>query len=171
MENASKALNMAGGILIAILTIGLLVYMFTSMSSTFQSEDEIKRVQEIEEYNKQYESYNRKLLRGTDVISLMNKAISSNNKYDNLEEYNTDIEFIMKEELVYTSDGNISSTVKFKVNQIYNINSFDSIKNNTEAFNDFKRRIFDCTKVEYNSLGRVCKMQFTERKIDYTEGF
>lgn len=171
MENASKALTMAGGILIAILTISLFIYMFTSMSGIFQSEDEVKRIQEIEEYNKQYESYNRKLLRGTDVISLINKAISSNTKYEGVEEYYVDIEFIMKEEMVYTSDGTTSSTVKFKVDQTYNITSFNSIKNNKEAFNDFKRRIFDCTKVEYNDLGRICKMKFTERKIDYTEGF
>ncbi len=38
----------------------------------------------------------------------------------------------------------------------------------------FKRRVFDCTKMEYSKKkksGRVSKIQFTERKIDYTEGF
>lgn len=97
MENASKALLMAGGVLIAVLIISLFVYMFTSASSMFQTEEDVERAQEIEEYNKQYESYNRKLLRGTDLISLMNKAISNNAKYqddvDTLEEYKITISF------------------------------------------------------------------------------
>lgn len=169
MENASKALMMAGGILIALLIITLLVIMFTSMSDIFKSEDEIKRIEEIEAYNKEYESYNRKLLRGADIISLMNKAISNNKKYDNLEEYRMQIEFIMKEELIYTKTGN-SNTGKFEVGKPYNIELFASIKNNTEAFNDFKRRVFDCTGTEYNGFGRICKMKFTERKVDYSEG-
>lgn len=169
MENASKALMIAGGVLIALMIITLLVYMFTSMSDVFKSEDEIKRIEELEAYNKEYESYNRKLLRGADIISLMNKAISSNKKYDNLEEYRMQIEFIMVEEIVYTKTGK-SNTGKFEVGKTYNIESFANIRNNTEAFNDFKRRVFDCTGTEYNSFGRICKMKFTERKVDYSEG-
>ncbi|MCI9286875.1 MAG: hypothetical protein HFJ57_02665 [Clostridia bacterium] len=171
MENASKALMIAGGVLIALMIITLLVYMFTSMSDVFKSEDEIKRIEELEAYNKEYESYNRKLLRGADIISLMNKAISNNKKYEDvLEEYRMQIEFIMKEEIVYTKTGK-SNTGKFEVGKTYNIESFASIRNNQEAFNDFKRRVFDCTGTEYNELGRICKMKFTERKVDYTEGF
>ena len=92
MENASKALLMAGGVLIAVLIISLFIYMLTSSSSMFQTEADVEKIKEIEEYNKQYESYNRKLLRGTDLISLMNKVISNNAKYEDegtetIEEY------------------------------------------------------------------------------------
>lgn len=102
MENASKALLMAGGVIIAVLIISLFVYMFTSASSMFQTEEDVERIQEIEEYNKQYESYNRKLLRGTDLISLINKAISNNDKYEEdptktLEEYKVTIKFTLVE--------------------------------------------------------------------------
>ncbi len=169
MENASKALMIAGGVLIAVIIITLLVYMFSSMSNIFKSEDEIKKVEEIEAYNKEYESYNKKLLRGADIISLLNKAISNNKKYDNLDEYRMQIEFIMKEEIIYTKTGK-SNTGKFEVGKTYNIESFENIRNNREAFNDFKRRVFDCTGTEYNKLGRICKMKFTERKVDYSEG-
>lgn len=102
MENASKALIMAGGVLIAILIISLFVYMFTSMSGVFQTQEDIKVVAEIEEYNKQYESYNRKLLRGTDIITLINKTISNNIKYqdeDTIAEYKVTITFTLKEDL------------------------------------------------------------------------
>lgn len=169
MENASKALMIAGGILISVLIITLLVILFTSMSNLFKTQDDIKKTEELEAYNKEYESYNKKLLRGADIISLMNKAISNNQKYDNLDEYRMQIEFVMKEEIIYTKTGT-SNTGKFEVGKTYNIESFANIRNNTEAFNDFKRRVFDCTGTEYNKLGRICKMKFTERKVDYSEG-
>jgi len=168
MENASKALLMAGGMLIAILILGLLVLMFTSISNNAKSREEIKIVEQLTIYNKEFESYNRKLLRGTDVVSLINKAISTNKKYDNIEEYYINIQFEMKEELVYTGTGATSSNVKFNIGQTYDINSFASIRNNEEAFKDFKRRIFDCTEIEYNKItGRVCRMKFIER-IDWS---
>lgn len=168
MENASKALLIAGGVLSGILILSLLVFMFTSISNNAKSKEEIKIVEQLTAYNKEFESYNRKLLRGTDVVSLINKAISTNKKYDNIEEYYINIQFEMKEELVYISSGTTSSKVKFDVNKTYDINSFNSIKNNEEAFKDFKRRIFDCTEIEYNKInGRVCRMKFVER-IDYS---
>ena len=167
MENAAKALMMAGGILIAILLITVIVFMFTSMSSNAKTKEEIKFVEQLTIYNKEYESYNRKLLRGTDVVSLINKAISTNKKYDNIDEYYINIEFEMMEEMVYVSTGVTSSSVKFNVYDTYDINSFASIRNNKEAFTDFKRRVFDCIEIEYNSVGRVCRMKFLER-IDYS---
>ena len=78
MENASKALLMAGGILIAVLIIGVLIYSFGTMSGYFSAEQDIEAAQQLKIFNDQYESYNRKLLRGTDVISVMNKAININ---------------------------------------------------------------------------------------------
>lgn len=39
------------------------------------------------------------------------------------------------------------------------------------AFNDFKRRVFDCKEIKHNKYGRVCELVFEERKIDYNEGF
>lgn len=169
MENASKALMIAGGVLIAVLIISLVVFMFTSMSNMFKSEEDVKRTEELNAYNKEYESYNKKLLRGADIISLINKSISNNKKYDNLEEYKMQIEFVMKEEIIYTKTGK-SNSGKFEVGKTYNIEAFENIRNNPDAFNDFKRRVFDCTGVEYNKLGRICKMKFMERKIDYSEG-
>ncbi len=191
MENASKALLMAGGVLIAVLIISLFVYMFTSASSMFQTEEDIERTQEIEEYNKQYESYNRKLLRGTDLISLMNKAISNNKKYedigtDTIEEYRVTIKFTLKEDLAiyeYDDEGNVKVTGKgsyLKADIPYSIykesdKAYTALATkyniDNESFNDLKRRVFDCIEVKYNKYGRVCELVFKERKIDYSEGF
>lgn len=78
MENASKALVMAGGVLIAIMIIATLMYMF-NQSATYSSELELQEKKEqIAKYNKEYESYQKSLIRGTEILSIMNKAINNN---------------------------------------------------------------------------------------------
>lgn len=173
MENASKALTIAGGILIAILIIAALMTMFGSSSGMFRAEQDKKEIEQVVAFNNQYESYNKKLLRGTDVISVINKVIDNNKKYGvngyNEPNYIMNVEFEMKEALVYTTDG-ISNDSSFKVGQKYDINSFSTIKSNQELFTDFKRRIFDCVSVKYNNTtGRVNYMLFVERKLTNNE--
>lgn len=196
MDNASKALLMAGGILMAVLIIGLLGYMFTSMSGVFQSEEDIETIRDIEEYNKEYISYDRKLLRGADIYSLINKVIDRNEKYE-LDEYTVTIEFELKEDIaaykkvktgrkdargldIYETQVTQANSLKAGVHKIswksdtaYQTlrNSSDEIKQITDdAFKDFKRRVFDCTSIEKNKMGRVCKLKFIERTINYNEG-
>lgn len=139
MENASKALLMAGGVLIAVLVIGLFVYMFTSMSGVFQSQEDIEYAKEIEEYNKEYLSYNRKLLRGADIISLMNKANDNYKRNGSADEYNVIVKYRLLGETTY--------------NTTYS------------DFTEFKRKIFDCEGVSYNNAGRISEMRFVERDV------
>lgn len=183
MENASKALLMAGGILIALLIVALLVYSFGSMSSYFTQNEKEQEAEQLEAFNKQYEAYHKKLLRGTEVISVVNKALDNNEKYGpngyNEPNYMINVEFEMKEAMVYKKDKNENGEqqivgtqdVKFDVGKRYNITTFSSIRNNQDAFTDFKRRVFDCVEVRYNKItGRVNYMRFEERKINYSEG-
>lgn len=81
MENASKALIIAGGILISILILSVLVYSFGNISQYFSSEEKVQQTEQLTTFNNQYESYNKKLLRGTDVISVINKAKDNNTRY------------------------------------------------------------------------------------------
>ena len=176
MENASKALVMAGGILITLLIIGLLVYTFGTMSGYFNAEQDEEVAQQLKVFNDQYESYNRKLLRGTDVISVINKAIDNNDKYGehgyDEPNYIIEIQFIMMEELSYSKEGNKKQFFKTGDKNPYNISEFGQIKNDAEAFTDFKRRVFDCIEIKYNvQTGRVNYMKFKERKLDnYEQG-
>ena len=84
MENASKALLMAGGVLISVLIISALLLAYTQMTSLSNSKGQILKAEQLAEYNKQWESYNRDNLRGADVISIINKALDTNEKYKNL---------------------------------------------------------------------------------------
>lgn len=80
MENATKALLIAGGILIAMMILSLLIYVFGSASDFAESQDKKALAQEVKEFNKGYEAYNKKKMYGTDIITVVNKAINNNRK-------------------------------------------------------------------------------------------
>ena len=56
MENASKALLMAGGVLLALLIIGVGVYMSNTMNAVQKEQEESKQVEIITEFNKKFEN-------------------------------------------------------------------------------------------------------------------
>lgn len=89
MENASKALTMAGSILIALLVIGLLVLFFHNLSSEKQTEENVKAESQATDFNKQYESYNSTNLYGSQIISLMNKMMDYNQNDEKVSNYGT----------------------------------------------------------------------------------
>ena len=86
MENASKALLMAGTILISLMVISALVFAYRDLTSVKRQESENQKVEEIAEFNKSFESY-EKDLNGTQMFSLANKIADYNTKYvDNMNE-------------------------------------------------------------------------------------
>lgn len=72
MENASNALLMAGSILLSVLILGAVVMMFNQFSQIKEQEQSAKEVQIASKFNEELESYNRKMLYGTDIISISN---------------------------------------------------------------------------------------------------
>lgn len=80
MENASKALIMAGSVLIALIIIGALILMFSNLTSYQETNTRSTRSAQITEFNNQFETYNRKDVRGSDLYSLLNKAIDYNRR-------------------------------------------------------------------------------------------
>ena len=60
MENATRALVMAGGILIALMILGALLLMFNNLSSYQNSNDANTKSSQIAEFNNQFEPYNKK---------------------------------------------------------------------------------------------------------------
>ncbi len=80
MENASKALIIAGSVLIALMIIGALVLMFSNLSAYQETNVQTAREAQIVEFNNQYETYNRKDVRGSELYSLLNKVIDYNRR-------------------------------------------------------------------------------------------
>lgn len=80
MENASKALIMAGSVLIALLIIGALLLMFNNLTSYQETDTQTTREAQIIEFNNQYETYNRNNVRGSDLYSLFSRVIDYNRR-------------------------------------------------------------------------------------------
>ena len=73
MENTSKALLMAGGILIAIITIALLVRSFNSISIFQKTKLSEEEQAQLLAFNEQYTKYLNQYVYGTEVRTLINK--------------------------------------------------------------------------------------------------
>lgn len=96
MENAARALLMAGGILFAIIVISVFMLGYSGMTQIQQEKEYQEAVQEVYTFNKSYLSFNKKAMYGSDVISVMNRAINNNKIYDAdtpADEYYVDIIF------------------------------------------------------------------------------
>ena len=78
MENAAKALLIAGGILIAIILIALFLNMYNKMASFQNTQEEKKEAEQLLAFNSEYEMYDKKILYGADIITLINKAVENN---------------------------------------------------------------------------------------------
>ena len=89
MENASKALIMAGSVLIAILVIGVLVLGYRNLSSLAQQQEDSESDLTLQEYMTRFEQYNRTLY-GSELLSLANLLEDYNNSVDvNYEGYDS----------------------------------------------------------------------------------
>ena len=83
MENASKALIMAAGVLIGILILSLAVYLFFDFASTSSRLHEETRLNQFNEFNAQFTSYEVKDDNTFyDIITLVNLAKNNNQYYE-----------------------------------------------------------------------------------------
>lgn len=76
MENASKALLIAGGVLIAILILSVLVVTINIINSNQKTQEEALATEQLVKFNQKYEAYNKKALYGIDIITLKGMAKS-----------------------------------------------------------------------------------------------
>lgn len=127
MENASKAIIMAGGILISIVIISLLVLLFGGIGGAYDAQNEALSIKQIEEYNRKFAKYNdTKGLYGSELLSLGNLV----------EDYN--------KKLAYDLNGNINdefykkNSIKVEV-KIWNLVG-EKIPNKYENGNDIKNK-------------------------------
>ncbi len=85
MENASKALIIAGGILIGILIISIGVLFWNSTASVSQNYDEKLENDRINEYNNKFLIY-AKDLNAQELVSIYNLIVENNKKYEGINE-------------------------------------------------------------------------------------
>ena len=86
MENASKALIIAGGVLVSLIILSLLVTFFSNLRNLRQTEQTGDVIVQAAEFNKQYEAYNRNVY-GSELVSIARKIEDYNKRDSELQDY------------------------------------------------------------------------------------
>ena len=153
MENASKALLMAGGVLIAILVASLGVYFSRTMSDDiaeyYKKLEDNKRT----EFNQQFLNFNDTSINIQDIVTIINLAKDSNKEND-LEEmtsptdpfHDNSLYVKVKFDNAYNLGG-LSTEAYDKLEKLSNENTNQLIKNEMSKNN---MQYFNC-KVYVNS--------------------
>lgn len=143
MENASQALLIAGGILITILILSMVVVMISNISTaqqTIQTQEEIER---LSSWNAEWEAYNKKLLYGTEVLTIMNKAEQNNIEFENSKQFIIEIK-------IYDENNKLKCEIKE-----------DGTIDNKEYLQKNKNNVFECTNMTKSTeTGRVKWIEF-----------
>ena len=77
MENASKALIIAGAILLSILIIGIAMFIFNSGTETIEKTAARMNEQEKQTHNQRFQKFSGERRSGTDIKSLINELIQN----------------------------------------------------------------------------------------------
>lgn len=160
MENATKALLIAGGVLIAIIIITLLVRTYGNISNFQRQQLTQEEAQQIAEFNSEYTKYANQYVYGTEVITIINKTVNHYQKVGT--EIEVEIEFTV-EEYTYTKTywqfgKQVKKTKTIKAGNTLTLKGEDEkysfvSEDNVEQLKD---RAFKCDKVEdSNNDGRI----------------
>lgn len=142
MENASKALIMAGGVLIGVLIISLAVYLFVDFGSTSAQINDQNTQKQLTEFNSKFTSYeNLDSITIYDIITLAGYANENNTYYG-----------------VTLDDGEYYINVKIGNSSILKVPETTLINSYVSSNGSFKN--FKCTKIEYQKNGRVKSITF-----------
>lgn len=140
MENSSHALLIAGGILIAVMTLSIFAMLFHNLAKIGEAQALKAEAQELKEWNQQWEAYNKEYLYYEELITLINKAKNTQGT-----EYKVTIEL--------TGEG---GTIKSEED-----NALDRVK----ALKKIQCRL-KCTSIGYDlENGRVNKMTFELQRL------
>lgn len=132
MENISKALLIAGGVLFAILVLTLLIIFRGKISSYFTEQHNAKILEQVTEFNNKFENYNGQTIRGSELISVMNRVVDYNRTYSDIqgaERVIMRVEFPdnHQKDLLYTGVTMSSSDILFANSTISNVSGDDNI--------------------------------------------
>lgn len=157
MENASTALLIAGGVLLAMLILSLGVMSCTSINSFKEEQAKQELNAEVAKFNDGFTAYNKSRLFGTDVISVWNKAIDNNKKYAKDDNYKVNIKIV---NATYYDD---NEEKVITINIMESSQKKGSLNKESEFYKYCKTNIFKCTEITYNNEnGRIDTMTFEQ---------
>lgn len=148
MENASKALLMAGGMLIALLVIGALLLAFNQIGDYEKGKSSMTKSSQVADFNKEFGKYSGDDVKGYDLLTLINKAIDFNSKEGTTKETANSVDYSKKIKIVITNMkkfknkygvNNSSEWLKGNSDSYETQNSGDTIPNGIKKFTELER--------------------------------
>lgn len=182
MENASKALIIAGSVLIAILIIAVLVKSYSNISIYQRNKLTEEEQEQLEAFNEQYTKYAGQYVYGTEVITTINKIKQSEYPIKVIIQFADEYTYTKKE---YENGKKVDKTVTIKAGKELTITNEDDeytgtsfIEKGSRAYGNVEtdkdgnttvtginNKAFKCTEIKYdNSTGRVNSIKFVEKK-------
>lgn len=175
MENASKALTIAGGVLIGVLLISLLVAAFNNLRSYQKVKDDEENFKQSIVTNSDYERYLKDTgIYGSELLSLVNKVNDYNSRRTDDKTYvkvTINVRIPDNKNSLFYKIG--TTEYGFKANNTYNQEKIESImtkiEQNTNNSNiekllyNIKNSKFKLDMDEkdcYNSDGRIYKINY-----------
>ena len=175
MEDASKALMIAAGVLIGMLILSLGVYLYYSLGTYITANQETMNTNELNQFNTQFIKYiNYEEQTGPidvnkiefeltihDVVTVANLAYENNQKYNMTsltENYDETTLYLTVNADIAKEDGTIE--YRQHLEKIINTESADILKNNNNINQKYICRTSD---ISYSSVtGRICSISFTK---------
>lgn len=162
MENAAKALLIAGGILIALVIISTGIIVYTRTRDLHEYESAAREEEQVRKFNQEYTAYDKKELRGIEIITITNKAINNN-----IQNPETPITIEVRINRTDILDGLQPGNYIFTGSAL---NTYNNLKQNETSFKLFKeQRFFKCVsnQTEFeNQNGIISQMVFEEIELE-----
>ncbi len=154
MENATKALLMAGGVLIAILILGALILMFNNLSSYQNTTQQGQAEAQIVEFNNQFVTYDNENVRGSDLYSLLNKVIDYNRRESTegtgWSDSGQEVRFVPMKIIMKIQSNDLSQFSPDGEQRLIKLNSY-TIDANSNTFENSVKNTIDKLEKEYGS--------------------
>ena len=87
MENVTKALIMAAGILVFVMLLSLIMIFWRSLSGYYAEQHNTQVIEQDTKFNAQFDNYSGETIRGNELISVINKIVSYNTSIADMEKY------------------------------------------------------------------------------------
>lgn len=154
MENASKALLIAGGILILIILVSLVLLVKGNISNYYASEEELKMTEDKTKFNEQFTRYNRNDVAGYELISLSNKIIDYNERLSSETSEGNDVKANPVKISIILWKGNQNDDAKNKLSYDGNFYLLDESKNKLIEENSYLNKNNESSLEKFNKNAR-----------------
>ena len=175
MENASKALIIAGGILLTMAIVGLVIFAWNRFSDYYKNDDNLAEIDDLTKFNLQFTNYQRDDIHGYELASLANKVFDYNTRRSNAagnksnEWYNTitmTIDFKgMQNKFRYSND--LTSRELLFKNGIYSNNGIDNFIHTATGIEEVYGGADTATKLAKS----IDSLILTQDQIDYNQNY